>query len=272
MKSIFLITSILLAGTIACRAQQQDSLAVLQLFMKICNDYKQLPVQVDIDISHSTNYFVDVEDTSHVHGRFTLRREGSYIGLGEMEQIANDSIILLVSSRLKKMLLYSNHHSVSQQLQASMGWQLKDSSLKRLAAKYASWLKATPGDTAEIVITSRWFVRLTTLPGETIRVRYNPVNFQPYEIRQVKRSLRPVTEDGYRLLLQQPQVEKNSLVHSDSSHYVVREQVSVYRYDRITHVQDYRLPVTIDDRITKDGDGNYKPAGKYESYSLTRGF
>lgn len=272
MKFILFITAAFIVSARPCQAQRGDSLATLKLFMKVCNSYKQLPVQVDLDITNSANILVTAEDSSHTRATFVLRKEGSYIDLGDMEQIANDSVILLVSKRMKRMLLYSNTRSVSQQLQLSVGLQLKDSSLLRLAGRYTAAGTAIAKDTAEIGITGRLVVRMTNLPAETIRLKYDPVSYQPYEIRQVKRSLRPLTETDYRQLLSQGFTEGGALIHSDNRYYVVREQVSVYRYDRITHAPGDRLPVTIDDRITGDGNGNYKAISKYEGYSVSREF
>jgi hypothetical protein len=259
-----------LAGTMSCPAQQADTLAILKLFMKVCNDYKTFPVAGIIDIRNSANVIATAQDTSHMHAQFSLTREGTYINLGEMEQIANDSLILLVSRPLKKMLLYANHRSVSQQLQLSIGWQLQDSSLRKLAGKYSANYALIAKDTAEITVTSRSPVRLTSLPAGSIRIRFDPVSFQPYRIIQVTRNLRPVTATDYELL--STQLGGQMLAHRDSSYYIVHERVSEYRYDRITHTQDTRLPVTIRDRITRYAGGNYKPVGNFEGYSISKEF
>lgn len=272
MKILLFITSILLAVAGPSLAQQTDSLAGLKLFMKVCNSYKQLPVQVDVDIMHSANFILNADDSAHMQAKFNLRKEGSYIALGEMEQIANDSIILLVSAKMKRMLVYTHQHSVAEQMQLSLGLQLKDSSLQRIAGRYTVGSTKGANDTAEISLSARTLVRLTSLPAETVRVRYDPVSLRPYEIRQVKRSLHRLTEADYRLLSQESSVGEGKLVHSDSSYFFVREQLSVFRYDRISHLQDLPLPVTMDDRITKDGNGNYQPVNKYEAYSVSREF
>lgn len=272
MKIKFFITFLVIASAGSCLAQQADSLAGLKLFLKVCNSYKQLPVQVDVDILHSANLIMDAEDSAHMQARFTLRKEGSYIGMGEMEQIANDSMILLVSNKMKRMLVYTHQHSVAEQMQLSLGWQLKDSSLQRIAGRYAVGRTGGSKDTAEISLTARTRVRLTSLPAEVVRVRYDPVSLQPYEIRQVRRTIRRLTEADYRSLSKEPSVREDMFVHSDSSYYFIREQISVFRYDRISHIPETRLPVIMEDRIIKDGSGNYQPVSKYEAYSVSREF
>src|ERR1700753_2944858 len=106
MKHLVLIGWILAVAP--CRAQQKDSIATMKLFLRVCNTYKTLPVQVDVDIANSANYIVEARDTSHTRVRFCLRKEGSYIAFDEMEQIANDSLMLLVDTTMRKMLLYQH--------------------------------------------------------------------------------------------------------------------------------------------------------------------
>jgi hypothetical protein len=272
MKKLLLTTMILTAAGACCFAQQADSVDVLRLFMKVCNNYKQYPVQVDLDILNSANYVLEPEDTGHIRVKFSLLKEGTYIGFGELEQIANDSLMLLVSKKQKKMLLYRHHRSVADQLLAYMGWQIKDSSLVRLAGRYKVRSVPYGKDTTAIEISAKGVLKLTTLPKEELLVRYNPASFEPYEVRQVKRTLMRITEAAYRQLAAEPEDDKHRLVHADSSYYIVREQSSVYRYDRIAHQRDAALPVTIADRIRKGVTGEYQPVGGYEGFAVSREF
>ncbi|MBS1663437.1 MAG: hypothetical protein JST68_20510 [Bacteroidetes bacterium] len=268
MKKQMLILPILLLGIVFCRAQKQDQMESLKLFMKVCNNYKQLPVQVDMDIVNTCNYLMDEGDTGHVQARFVLCKEGTYIGYGEIEQIANDSMLLLVSARMKRILVYSHPNTIAGQLKNSIGWQLKDSSLERLATRYFVGMSVIAKDTAEIEIIGKTMVRQTDVPREAIRVRYDPVSLQPYEIRQTKRSLVPISAESYREL--SARADGSLLLQKDSSYYIVREQVSVYRYDRISHQENGALPVTVADRIRKDNEGNYRPVSKYEGYGVSK--
>ena len=270
MKHLVLIGWILAVAP--CRAQQKDSIATMKLFLRVCNTYKTLPVRVDVDIANSANYIVEARDTSHTRARFCLRKEGSYIAFDEMEQIANDSLMLLVDTMTRKMLLYQHHNSLTQEMKAALGWQTRDSSVKRMAAQYLVGADLLTTDTAEIRMTDRRTVGTSGLPVEVIVVLYNPANLQPYLIRQVRRGLIPLSVHDYQQLSLAPDARKELFFHSGDSWAIIREKVSVFRYDRISHMETELLPASIYDRVTRDTGGNFKPVPKYEGYLVVKQF
>lgn len=266
MKYLFLIG--IITAAFSCPAQKSDSLAALRLYLTVCNSYKRVPAQVDIDIRNSCNYFLEPGDTTHATARFSLRSDGTYMGFGEVEQIADDSLLLLVNKRLKKMLLYGHHRSVSEQLLANMGIRYPDSSLTRMAAKYKVEMMISKGDSAGIRVTGRVMLKYGDFPREDVTVRYNPSTLDPYEVRQVKRELVPLTVDQYHELATRPDEDRTRLIRTDSSFYLVRELVTVYRYDHIAHQQDAALPARVSDRVRKDDQGNFTPVDSYEGYTV----
>src|ERR1700754_731752 len=91
---------------------------------------------MDVIITNSANLVTNREDTIHAQVKLCLQQEGSYVSFGELEQVANDSLLLLVSNGLKRMIIYSNGKSVASQMKQYMGIQFKDSSLRTLTGKY----------------------------------------------------------------------------------------------------------------------------------------
>src|SRR5437016_3249819 len=85
------------------RAQEPDSLDAVRTFVQVCNTYKQLPLQMTLGIHNTTNLVTGAEDTVQARATFYLQQHGSYIRFGELEQVANDSLMLLVSDNLKQM-------------------------------------------------------------------------------------------------------------------------------------------------------------------------
>src|SRR5436305_1444655 len=117
LKKIILVI-FLVSGHALLRAQGEkttghpdagDTLSTLRTFMTVCNSYKQLPLQLEVALRRSTNLVTGQEDTMKVNVRFCLQKEGSYVGFGELEQLTDDSLLLLVSNKLKRMILYPNH-------------------------------------------------------------------------------------------------------------------------------------------------------------------
>lgn len=271
MKLMRLFATALLSMLIVrSSAQAPDTLASVRLFMKVCNDYKRLPVQLDVDIRNTTNFVTGREDTGHHQARFCFQAGGSYVGYGDMEQIADDSIVLLVSSRLRRMIIYRHRQPVTEQLQQYLGWQLQDSSVLRAVALYTFVQLPADKDTACMTMTSRRYVPHTGLPAEVMRIKYSTQGLNPFELIQEQRRLIPVSATVYQGLAAQRGNEDRLLVIGDSSWYIIREQTTVYRYQHITHREEDRLPVRISDRIVADAPGRYRPVAAYAGFTLTR--
>ena len=253
---------------------QQDTLAGMRLFLRICNDYKQLPVQLDLEISHSANLIRRPADSQQVEARFFLAAAGSYIEMQGVEQVVNDSLLLLVNKPGKRMIVYANRQSVASRLQQYLGMGMKDSSLAKIAGRYVTGME--PGgsaDTGVLILRSRTNVYLTSLPAEEIRVQYHPGTFRPYEVRSLTRSLVKIDATVYPTYAAQPEWAGKLVIDSrDSAYSLVKEQTTAFRYRKITHDKSPVLPVQVSDRIVAGTNGRYRPVQPYEDYSLTEQF
>jgi hypothetical protein len=114
---------------------QPDSHGVMRRFLQVCNDYKQLPIQVDVEVRRTSNLILSRADTGEENVSFYLCKEGSYIVMGTVEQLGNDSLLLLVNKSTRRMILMANHQSVSARLKQTLGLDLRDSAVDILTAK-----------------------------------------------------------------------------------------------------------------------------------------
>jgi hypothetical protein len=271
MKKTFAISCIILllaaAGQVSAQA---DTLAPIRQFLHICNGYKQLPVQLEVDIQSSTNLVIAASDTAHVAGRFALCQNGSYIAMNGLEQLANDSLLLVVNPRTKRMQLYPNRQSVTARLQQYLGGQLQDSSVIQLAAKYQVTAKKRQRDTASIELGSRMCLNHTTLPLQQLQVNYDPATQRPYAVSQLDRSLVPVSDSVFRLAAAKQEWTGRTVTIHDSSFFLVREQTRIFFFRTITHRPETDPPVRISDRITADLTGVYRPVKDYAVFHLTQ--
>jgi hypothetical protein len=249
---------------------QRDSLATVQAFIKVCNDYKRLPVQLDVTICRSTNFQTSGEDSGQSTARFNLNEQGSYIEMDEVEQFANDSLILLVNKKTRRMAVFANHQTVEAQLRHYLGKPLGDSSALNMMVRYRVLSERQDGDTGTIELGTRDWLYQTGLSRETVRVMYNRLSNQPYEVVELKRSLLPVSDSLYKSMAGRPGwVGKTVSVH-DSSFYLVKEVVSTFRFLKLLHESGAEPPAQIGDRIVADIPGRYRPVKAYADYVLTR--
>jgi hypothetical protein len=202
--------------------------------------------------------------------RFCLQQDGSYIGIGELEQIANDSLLLLVSAKLHRMIVYTHHSGIADQLQHYLGLQLEDSSMLRIAGRYTALARPTDKDMSTIEVNSRSVLYNTSFPKETITVSYKTMGWQPSRVVQVRRSLVPVSREIFDGLSAGTGDKSRLLVLPDSSYCVVKEQVSSFEYGAISHAAGVALPIRIGDRIVLDAAGSYRPVKAYDDFLVTQ--
>lgn len=271
LLTAWMTVSVFLLLSSNSRGQQQDTLSAMRTFLRLCHVYKQLPLQMEVDLRNSTDLVTSPEDTMSCRVKFVLGQEGSYIGFGELEQIVDDSVMLLISNKLKRMMVYPNHRPVSDQLKKYLGIQFKDSSLLQIAAKYTASLSMEK-ETPWVEVRSRTMVYHTSLPGESIRVRYNPADSIPSGVVQLKRSLIPISQSTYEDMKGRAEYEGRLVAGPDNNFFLIKEHVSTFSYVEIAHRMGVKLPATIGDRIVADARGKYMPVKAYHDFLLTQNF
>jgi hypothetical protein len=260
---------LLLLSTSRLRAQP-DTLAPMRQFLHVCNGYKQLPVQLEVDIRSSSNLVLSASDTARITGRFALCQNGSYIVMDSLEQLANDSLMLIVNPKTKRMQLYPNRQTVTARLQQYLGRQLQDSSVTQLAAKYHATTGQLRKDTAVVQMNSRLCLPHTTLPLQELDVSYDPATQRPYAVSQLDRSLLPVSDSVYRSAEDKPQWAGRTLAVHDSTFFLIREKTRVFYFRTIDHRPETDPPVRVADRITADLTGVYRPVKDFAAFRLTQ--
>jgi hypothetical protein len=264
MKAIFLL--LLLTGSTRLWAQP-DTLAPIRKFVHVCSGYRQLPVELEMDIRSSSNLVLSAADTTHLNIRAVLCQKGTYMAMDGMEQLANDSLLLVVNPRTKRMLLYPNHRSVAERVQ-SLDRQFQDSSVTQLVGKYVVKREKALQDTALIDLESRALLQYTSVPAGLLQVSYEPVTERPYAITVVERRLIPVNDSVYKSFSARPEWAGKTITIKDSSFFLVREETRLIRFRKIDHQPATEPPVRISDRIAADLTGVYRPVKDFAAFRL----
>lgn len=251
---------------------QGDTLAEMRRFMTVCNSYKQLPVQVNVVIDRYASMATHTGDSSRMEAFFSLRPEGAYMRMEGVEQLVNDSLMLVVNTTTRRMVLYTHHQSVKGRLQDYLGMQLADSTVTFLAGKYRCFSFKGPGDTSVIEMRSRVLLAQTTFPREEVKLSFDAKTDQPFAVRQLKRSLVMVSKEVYHSVAGLPEWEGKALSTRDSLFFLVKEQVMVFHFQQISHDPGGNLPVRVSDRIAAELPGRYRPVTGYAGYVLNQQF
>lgn len=247
------------------KKEHHDSLKTVSLFMQICNNYKTLPLQANVKIVQQANIITTREDTITLEASFYLQNNASYIRLGEVEQLVNDSLMTLVNHRVKRILVYKNGSTVANRLDNYIGVQLQDSMLQevfKIFSVAAFHIKDTPA----IRLDSRRVLVRTLNPKETVEIKYNPANMQPYEVMQIKREIIKINQALFNTL-SQDHAFAGKTFEQDNEFYAVKELSTLFIYERIEHKNE-NTPVAVGDRVLKDKEGAFIAATGFEDYVL----
>jgi len=246
-----------------------DTLAALRDFVNVCNVYKQLPLYLDMEIVNTTNFVTGQEDTTRSEAIFYMKPGTTYIRFGETEQLVNDSMALLVSSRLQRMILYSNAQPVLQRMKAVPGMLQQDSSLQQMAASFTAKASATDQLVSSIILTGRNMLHGTSLAKESVELQYDKTTREPLKVITLKRALLPVKDDDYTVLSGKADLADKLITIDGKGHFLVKEQVVTFVFKKIGHDAAMAVPATIADRIVKNDQGQFMPAKAYEGYAVT---
>ena len=257
--------------TLACTAghaqkrNKPDSLAPIRILMQICQSAQQGPLHAQMAVYNSTDFITAEEDTAVLQAEFFINGGLSYLRFGEVEQLSNDSVSLVISDKYKKMFLSASpsHRNVT------AGMDLfNNTTVVSLGEKFTSSVKEAKDDTTRIVLISRLQIMTTTLPVSQLEMQYDPRTKQPWRIITTARTLVPIAADDYAAMKSQPGMEGRLLSVQEKSFYIIKEQSTTYEYKILEHDAGIRIPVTVADRVTQS-DHETVPVKSYAGYRLT---
>ena len=236
--------------------------------------YQQLPLHMNLHFIHQIG-------TPSVQGESTGTDMILYYGKNDfymqaegMEQIANDSLLVLVNSEAKRIGIYPNDKTLQKSLLRSASLITTDSSVDAMVERYSASLQDEGQNRKRIILQTREKVFGTALPKETISVSYYAGSHQPVSFEKWKTSLVPVDSALYSQLINDSR-NSGKVIRTNTKEgvlfFMVKEQYTNCRFTKVSHDMKYP-PVHEQDRITKLPDGTYQAAKGLEDYILSKEF
>jgi hypothetical protein len=262
---IALLACLPLAG----QAQASDTLSIIRQFLQAGNAYKKLPLYLEMELTNSTNFITGAEDTSSTRALFYMQEGASYVHFGEVEQIVNDSMALLVSKKLQRMMLYPDAQPILQQMKTLTGLPGLDSSVAQIVARFTIQQVTTGVNQPVMLLVSKKLLPGSSLSRESIELQYDAKTRNPLKITTLKRTLIPLSKDDYNAFLKRSDMAGKLLSKDDKEYYFIKEQVTAFIYKHISHDGNVKIPVTMANRISRNNKGEFQPAPAYEKFSLT---
>lgn len=257
-----LVIALLLVITSSLNAQERDSLAALRAFVNTLGTAVQAPVNMQITIINNSDVLFSAEDSFSIEAVVHLQGNRSYMRFGEVEQLVNDSMMLMISDSLEQFILLPGSKRPSDNQWMGMpGLSKGDSSIRKLNMQYrATFIQD------KIQLQSRGLLAGTSLPKELVQLEIEKQTLQPVQLVMIRRTLVPVDSlqaEEIRQLL--PAATVSRLIQQNLRKYFVKETETRFIYRHIDH-NEQELPVTIADRVEKDTEGQWKPVRAYEAY------
>lgn len=274
---IIQMMSVLLLVTITATAQRKnksgkgDAIAMQEL-ARLSKWNSKWPVQINLHITRHIMPAVLGSDSADTEMTLYYDPHAFYMQAEGMEQIANDSVLVLVNNNAHMIRVLSNKglgsHSQGNNISNSF---MPDTSVEKLSQRFISTVQEDGRTNKRIVLQSRDKINGTDLEKEVMDVSYNPDHYQPLQFKQIRRSVLPVDSTNYVELAKDP-AWKGRLIISNTKagqfFFVVKEQVTECNFTSISYEQK-TSPVHEQDRVIKTVDGEYQPAKGYEAYNVS---
>ncbi len=251
-----------------------DSIALFKEFIQACNLYKQVPLQLQLNILNSTNItfpqqVIDI-DTVPQQVQFYLNEKASYVSMNNMEQYVSDSIAIIIINQNKRILLYNNVQPIKEKMNKMMGLVFQDSSILSAAEQFVIGKKNTPNqDVLQYLLESKSSIYNTNIPKLSIAMNYAKTSKNPIEVVKITRSLQALDST-----LKQQIMERNNpadvIVQAKNKYYLLVEQTATYQYASIQHQPNFTIPFTVSNVVQKNSAAKYQPILAYKEYTLTQ--
>jgi hypothetical protein len=279
MKRILIIqlTAVLLLVTVAANAQRKhkrskENAAVFQELARLGKWNSQWPVQINLHITHHVTPTVSASDSADADMILYYDPHAFYMQAEGMEQIANDSVFVMVNNTAHMIRVFPNNGMLFNNKGNNFTSFIPDTSMEKLAARYLATMQEEGRANKRIILQSHDRITGTELEKETIDVSYNAGNYKPLQYKQIRRSVTPVDSATYSELSRDA-AWKGRLITTNvkAGHFffVVKEQVTECRFTKINYEQK-ASPVSEHDRVVKTAGGEYQPAKGYEPYNVSQ--
>lgn len=252
--------------------ETSDTVSFFRQFIMASNRYKQMPLQLEMQIDRYTELPGIRADTNSLKAFFYLSENESYSKIGDQEQLSSDSFLLHVSHEAQRMFLVRKPLKITEMLNNAIGFQLKDSSLQFLVKNYQISVRKGVDNIDTFVLISKGKVLGNQVPLEDIILLYDKVMERPVSVSLRSRNLIPVSTAEYSNLPKDSLTSFSFIKVNGQESYLVQTQTTIYRFTNFSHDNINEIPVRIYDRISRNTQGEWETVKEYENFRLVQRF
>jgi hypothetical protein len=268
--------AVLLLVTATATAQRNkrgaSNAAVIQEFARLGKWNNHWPVQINLHITNHVTPAALANDSANTDMVLYYDPHAFYMQVEGMEQIANDSVLIMVNNAAHMIRVFPDKGLLSYKQENKLASFLPDTSVESLSKHFIATQQEEGRSDKRIILQSRDRISGTELEKEMIDVVYNAGNYQPVQYKQIKRSVVPVDSLTY-IGLEKDVAWKGRLITTnykgDQLFFAVKEQATECHFTSIDYTQK-TTPVGEHDRVVKTAGGEYLPAKGYEPYNVSQ--
>ncbi len=269
----FVFFSSLLCGiSSSAQSVKEDSLQSFAELVKIKSFYNRQPFDLTVHIERITFPGTDQKDTLQSDLRLYSDPHQFYVQSEDLEEVGNDSVLVMLNKGSKQILLYANRQKITGANIRSSFTILPDSSWSQIAKKYKARLSVIDAGTNRIEIESRQLIPEKGIPKESMKVEYHTSTHEPVSMEQIRYSLVPIDSAGFIQLEASP-IYKDKVIDAVGKtgrmYFVIKEERTTFYFTKI-NFEIKEPPVKLNDILAKQPNGEYVVTSKYEGYSLSK--
>lgn len=254
------------------KRQKRESKAIFREFVQLGRWYLDVPLQMNVHFIHKSIPVTTKQDNAETDLVLYYGRNDFYMQAEGMEQIANDTLVVLVNSEAKMIQLFTNNGQLMQSLKKMVSAFQPDSSLETFIERYSSKMEDQKNGAKRITLQSKDKISGTDLHKETVSITYHAGTYQPLAYDRSKLTLLPVDSRVY-MQLQKDTTYNGRLVKSRTVSgdlfFIVKEQITQCRFTNIDYDRQ-TPPAREQDRVVKAPNGEYQPAKGFEDYIVSK--
>lgn len=197
-----------------------------------------------------------------------------YMQAGEMEQIVNDSLTVLVNNEARIIKVYANTSTLAKGMKRIIPELVHDSSLQLLSQKYSIVIEENGKDEKTMTVQSRSKISGTDFCRESIVITYQSISHLPVSYFRTERSLVPVDSAIYGQMAGDPLYAGrlvSAKTKSSELFFVMKEKTTKCSFTEVSH-KEQTPPALQQQRIVKTESGEYVPAKGFEEYLVSKEF
>jgi hypothetical protein len=266
---------LLVTGTATAQHRHKRSKENATAFQELARLSKwnsQWPVQINLHIAHHVTPEVSASDSADTDMTLYYDAHAFYMQAEGMEQIANDSVLVMVNNTARMIRVFPNKGLQSYNQGNNFSSFMPDTSMERLTKRFVATMQEEERDRKRIILQSRDRISGTSLDKEVVDITYKADNYQPLHYKQIRRSVVPVDSATYSGLAKDTAWKGRlvtTTVKAGQLYFVVKEQVTECNFTSINYMQK-TSPVREHDRVVKSASGEYLPAKGFEQYNIGR--